>query len=136
MQVVLGVFVVTWLLAAAASPARAAAALSALPFWPAAPMVIATTLGVGVVGKRGSAPKLAWGPSALSEKLPRFSHSPTGGQTTDLLRSPPALSAQPWSEWLPEPPGFAFENGPRSLVVNPNVRVTRSGAFLTLQGTF
>jgi len=133
-------------LAAAAGPARAEPALSALPFWPAAPMVIATTLGAGVIGKRGAATRLSWGPSALVEagvaareqnsvKLPRVRLLATEGQMS-LLRAPPALSARPWSERLPAPPGLAIENGPRSLVLSPDVRVTRSGAFLCLRGTF
>ena len=98
-------------------------------------MVIATTLGAGVIGKRAAATNLPWGPSELSGKLPHV-RLPTADGQIALLRPPPALSGRPWSERLPAPPGLAIENGPRSLVLSPDVRVTRSGAFLCLRGTF
>jgi hypothetical protein len=100
-------------------------------------MVIATTLAAGLAGMSASAPKLSWGPSASSSKLPRVRLSPE--EPGAMLLTAPNLGARTMlTSRLPEPPGFYIENGPRLVILRPDVRMTndRRGAFFGLRGVF
>ncbi|MFT3924839.1 MAG: hypothetical protein QM778_20055 [Myxococcales bacterium] len=124
----------------ASAPARAEAGLSALAFWPAAPMVIATTLvGSGLAGLVvRSAPRVGVELTPETRRLPRVRLVHTDPQPA-LLVTPPALAARfVMPTRLPEPPGFHFDHGPRAVVLRPDLRLTndRRGAFVSLRGSF
>jgi hypothetical protein len=101
-------------------------------------MAIATALGSGLSGMAMTRPRLVWGPSAPSTRLPRVRLLPSDPQSP-LLLMPPALGARvPLSSRLPTPPGFQFENGPRQVILRPDFRMTndRRGAYVCVRGTF
>jgi|GEM_PF-6014590 len=128
-----GLGLVVWGLLVAL-PARAEAGLSALPFWPAAPLVIAITLGAGGLAGRvaGDIPERAGAPPLPRVKLVQ-------DLAPALLVAPPApVASFVMPTHLPEAPGIAFEYGPRTLILRPDLHLTRDrhGALLGLRGTF
>lgn len=101
-------------------------------------MVIATTLGSGLAGLAHSRPMLSWGSGAALGKLPRVKLL-APDERPFLLLTPPVLGARfAMPSHMPTPPSIHIENGPRLVILTPDIRMThdRRGAFLGLRGTF
>src|SRR4051794_13657624 len=98
-----------------AARARADPGLSALPFWPAAPMVIATSLSAGMVGIPPDVPKFSLGLASRPTELPRVRLLPADQQAF-WLGAPPLSSRLAMPGCMPQPPGIEIEHGPRLLI--------------------